>query len=812
VTQTQPQTAMTFYVAGGTLQRDAPCYVIRQADTDLYEGLLAGEFCYVLDSRQMGKSSLMVHAAARLREAGIAVAVIDLTAIGQNLTPEQWYDGILAQIGRQLQMEDELEDFWLDHAWVAPLQRFLQTLRDVILVQAPGKVVLFVDEVDAVRSLPFSADEFFAGIRECYNRRAEDPEMSRLTFGLFGVASPTDLITNIHTTPFNIGKRIELRDFTEQSALPLIQGLAAPVREGRSVLARILYWTGGHPYLTQRLFQALAAHTQIPHAADVDHACKELFLSPRARERDSNLLFVQDRLLRQEEDRAGLLDLYQKIRLRRRIKDDEYNPLVTTLRLSGIVQTVGGCLQVRNRIYEHVFDLEWVRIHMPDAEIRRQQAAYQQGKIRATRIGLAFMALIFCLGYAVYNWRLEKATNDARAELDKLKDTMASGYLKSLQEARQALDQNNSVAARQDLLQVRVQHPTQDVKCGFEWWYLWRLCQRKDKQEVEVIPAHAGRITCLAFSPDGKWLATGGQDKRVILRDVAPAAGNATRKTFRQYRQSDAVTAVIFSPNGRLLATGCSDGVVQLWDVAVGKPIQTWRSPGSVTCLAFLSGLRTLTLAVGRRDRGLQIWNPGTNRVSILQATGNVTCLNYVDYFDHDHILTAGEQDGTLRLWNWDPVIMKCKLSKIDFREPNKAAITSVELYGKLLVTGSKDKTVKVWENVPRPLEKTVEDIWSQQTPGTSYAVFLLLGMKVTLAVASQDMVTLYRANIDPAKRINIWEPVLPLNTNGSKITCIGFPPNSANPEDGATLAAGCEDGAIRLWRAGATEEARLSP
>jgi hypothetical protein len=71
-----------------------------------------------------------------------------------------------------------------------------------------------VDEIDAVRSLPFSADEFFAGIRESYNRRSQDPAWERLAFCLLGVATPADLIRDTRMSPFNIGRRIVITDFT----------------------------------------------------------------------------------------------------------------------------------------------------------------------------------------------------------------------------------------------------------------------------------------------------------------------------------------------------------------------------------------------------------------------------------------------------------------------------------------------------------------------------------------------------------------------------------------------------------------------
>ena len=72
-----------FFIAGGTLRAQAPSYVTRPADQELFEHTLAGEFCYVLTPRQMGKSSLMIRTARRLNEAGIAtVAILDLTGIG----------------------------------------------------------------------------------------------------------------------------------------------------------------------------------------------------------------------------------------------------------------------------------------------------------------------------------------------------------------------------------------------------------------------------------------------------------------------------------------------------------------------------------------------------------------------------------------------------------------------------------------------------------------------------------------------------------------------------------------------------------
>jgi tetratricopeptide (TPR) repeat protein len=424
-----------FFVTGGALQADADSYVPRAADRELLEALRNGEFCYVLTSRQMGKSSLMVRTAVALREQGSAVVILDLTAIGQNLDVEQWYFSMLCHVGEKLSLETEMEAYWDANMRRAPLHRFMGALREVYLERKRKPLVMFVDEIDAVRSLrQFSGDEFFAGIRECYNRRPEDPKLERLTFCLLGVATPSNLIRDERITPFNIGHAIELRDFNRAEASVLAGGLSPHRDTALLLLDRILWWTSGQPYLTQKLC-AEVAKREAHRANDVDLACDAIFLSPEARERDDNLHFVRDRLLRSEQDRAALLDAYAKVCRRERVADDHLNPVLNELRLSGVVRVVGGYLQARNRIYSKVFDLTWVKKNLPDAEARRQKAAFYRGVHRV--VGVAVIVLSIMAGLVVYAWKSAQAE---RAALASKREADVS-LLRGAERTKAALDQ-----------------------------------------------------------------------------------------------------------------------------------------------------------------------------------------------------------------------------------------------------------------------------------------------------------------------------------------------------------------------------------
>jgi hypothetical protein len=362
-----------FFVTGGTMKPDAASYIQRPADDELFQALLRGDYCTVLTTRQMGKSSLMARTAARLRDHAIYCATADLQGKGDQ-TPqvEQWYYGLTKQIADGLEISSNWSEWWKQQHLLLPAQRLVDFFGDIALKEITGRLVIFVDEVDWMIRLPFS-DEFFATIRSCYNRRAMDPKFDRLTFALLGSAAPAQLLKDPTRTPFNISRGIELTDFTPDEAGLLSQALGP---SGDAILARILYWTDGHPYLTQMLCASVMERRQsrcgATEEALVDQVVEERLLSPRARLEENNLKFVGDRLTQVlTHDVRKVLLTYRDILGGKSIQDQPLSHIHTSLRLSGVAKPdANRFLQVRNLVYRTVFNKEWIRDRMP-AEPRR---------------------------------------------------------------------------------------------------------------------------------------------------------------------------------------------------------------------------------------------------------------------------------------------------------------------------------------------------------------------------------------------------------------------------------------------------------
>ena len=191
---------------------------------------------------------------------------------------------------------------------------------------------------------------------------------------LIGVATPSDLIDDDKRTPFNIGERVDLTDFNEKEAEPFIEGLGLPRSNGHTVLKWILGWTGGHPYLTQKLWQVglLTAKHEAWSKADIDDLVDQTFFGVKSDE-DHNLQVVRDMLTKRHMSRSKRKELFRTlkniIKSDGKVRDNERSFVMSHLKLSGLVKREGRALVVRNPIYSHVFDTEWVKQNSPETWI-----------------------------------------------------------------------------------------------------------------------------------------------------------------------------------------------------------------------------------------------------------------------------------------------------------------------------------------------------------------------------------------------------------------------------------------------------------
>lgn len=377
--------APTTYVAGGTVQASGGIYIERNADKVLLDACLQGLFAYLLSSRQVGKSSLIVRTTEELIKRGCRPMILDLTTIGVGTSSaDQWYRSIITEVASQLKLSVDASEWWDGNDHLTVTHRFSLFFQELVK-QVKERVTIFVDEIDSTLALNFT-DDFFAAIRALHNSRAVMPDLRRLSFVLGGVATPAQLIQDPNRTPFNLGERIELTDFTEEEAQPLLRGIGVEPDESSAVLRTVLDWSGGHPYLTLRIFRSLQTNPVPSWTANLtERRVRELFLE-RQGQSDSNLQFVREMLaVRARDNLRAVLEVYRDVWRGVAVADQERDPIINWLKLSGVVKTIENHLKVRSRIYREVFNAEWVRRQLPSARAEGQTTFVVGGAVQAGR-------------------------------------------------------------------------------------------------------------------------------------------------------------------------------------------------------------------------------------------------------------------------------------------------------------------------------------------------------------------------------------------------------------------------------------------
>ncbi len=238
--------------AGGAMTLSSRYYIQRPGDDQVKDCLDRRETVILIQgSRQTGKSSMLARTLEYARNCGVLAVHNDFQTIGESqLSDEELlYKTLAHSLCTQLKIDIDISQSWTK--WLGPNMN-LDAIMGRLLAEVDGPVCWAIDEADRLFGRPY-ANDFFGLLRSWHNRRALDPEgpWNKLTLVLSYAMEAHLFITDLNQSPFNIGFRVSLRDFSKEEVSLLAErfGISDP-----KTIEAVHCSTNGHPFLTRRAF------------------------------------------------------------------------------------------------------------------------------------------------------------------------------------------------------------------------------------------------------------------------------------------------------------------------------------------------------------------------------------------------------------------------------------------------------------------------------------------------------------------------------------------------------------------------------
>ncbi|KAM0703990.1 hypothetical protein Q7P35_008996 [Cladosporium inversicolor] len=303
---------------------------------------------------------------------------------------------------------------------------------------------------------------------------------------------------------------------------------------------------------------------------------------------------------------------------------------------------------------------------------------------------------------------------------------------------------------------------------------LWDAATGEERQKLE---GHDEGVDAVAFSPDGKTVVSGSWDKTARLWD---AATGEERQKLEGH--DEGVNAVAFSPDGKTVVSGSRDKTVRLWDAATGEERQKLEGhDDSVSAVAFSPDGKTV--ASGSWDKTVRLWDAATGEER-QKLEGHDHLVSAVAFSPDGKTVASGSDDRTVRLWDAATGEERQKLEGHD-RQVNAVAFSPD---GKTVASGSFDKTARLWDAATGEERQKLEG----HDEGVNAVAFSPDGK--TVVSGSRD------------KTVRLWDAATgeerqKLEGHDDSVSAVAFSP------DGKTVASGSWDKTVRLWDAATGEE-----